>query len=533
MQRNHLNRSAALLALAAVAGLPLTLQAQYEDAGGNRNQPADRGGMDDKSFKSQPLSFASASKLDGTDVYNPSGEKIANVSDFIVDRGSGQLRYVVVKSGSILGLGGKSIAIPYGSFNWQPGQERVVLNSTKEQLKTYPEFSAEEWSAMVESKDPSDNNLWRGLGRDDDRDLYRESFTGPPQTINGEITRVEREFTENGEYVTITVKTDEAGTRRITLGPTWYVNPNAAAPMRGDKVTIQAYPVRDSDQGLFIAGDARIGDRDLDLRNEKGAPAWTDEGRAEANRNTAWRYMLLSNLDGMKIASRGEEFGKVDDVIVDRPTGRIAFLSIDPNENFLGIADTKRLVPFQTATVATDGTIRLDASKEMVLASPETPSDINTLNDSARYAMVYRAYDVDVPRFGRDRGTLHATSSTNREGVWVRDGLVLKNLDHNTSQTFSGEITDVTQVSVSSRSNDKAKALKINTPGGTQTVLLGPTAYLDQQPKISCKKGDRVTIQASRATVDGKEHWVATSIEYGGQRTVLIDESGNPSWDDR
>jgi sporulation protein YlmC with PRC-barrel domain len=533
-----MNTMSRLALIAAVAGMPAALCAQYDNNRDNSRQPTstqndwnknhdrDHKGWDKDSARNTPPNFVSALKLDGTDVYNANGEHIADISDFVVDRGSGDLRYVVVKTGSVLGMGGKAVAIPFKSFSWDSGQDRATLNATKEQLKTYPEFNAKEWNAMVESKDSNKSSLWQSFKHDtrEDRDTYRQAFqSGKEQDIKGEVTKVERDYGDNGEYVTITVRTDTGEDRKITLGPTWYVNPNAAAPMRGDKVSISAYPTQTGD--MYVAQQARIGQNELNLRNEQGEPVW---GATGENSTTAWRYMLLSNLKGMKITCRGEDCGKVNDVIVNKPTGQIAFLSIDPNQNFLGMADTKRLVPFNTATVATDGTVRLDASKEMVLASPETPSDISSLNTSTQYTAVYNAYQVEPYRFNRygdnydDRGGMNQNRLT---GAWGSDTMLMPTIDRNNTQMFSGEIVDV-DTDTTKFSDDRkvqTRTIKIKTPGGDQTIVLGPVTYFDDQ-HLMYNKGDQVQVQAARATINGKQYWVATSVDAGGRRTVLVPE---------
>lgn len=511
-----------LVMIAAVAGLPVALCAQTDSG----RQPAaqhdkshDTTGWNRDSANNAPPNFASALKLDGTDVYNSNDEHIADVSDFVVDRGSGDLRYVVVKTGGILGMGGKAVAIPFTSFSWT-GEDRAILNATKEQLKAYPEFNAKEWTAMIESKDTGRSSLWQRFKRDthEDRDTYREAFrSGAEKDIKGEVTAVRRDYTRNGEYVTISVRTEAGETRTIALGPTWYVNPSAAAPVRGDKVDVSAYPVPGKD--TFVARHVTVGQHELDLRNEQGEPVWAAK---DDNSSAAWRYILLSDLKGMKITCRGEECGKVNDVIVNKPTGQIAFLSIDPNQNFLGMGDTKRLVPFNTATVAADGVVRLDASKEMVLASPETPPDISSLNNSTLYTAVYSAYQVEPYRF---RDDAHSGGMNRVAGAWGSDGHFLSGLDRANTMTFSGEIvhvdTDTTRFSGDRKV--ETRTIKIKTPGGDQEILLGPESYFDAQ-NLTCKKGDRVQVQAARATINGKQYWVATSVDAGGRTTVLVPE---------
>jgi sporulation protein YlmC with PRC-barrel domain len=318
---------------------------------------------------------------------NANGDEIASVSDLIMDRGSGRIEYVVIKTGTTLGMGGRAVAIPFGSFRWETGKDRFVLASTAEQLKQFPEYTPESWKAMKESVKDDKNALRQRLAADaaSPNDPYSGTLdTAKKARIEGEITKVERVRTTTfGEQVVITVATADKTARRIALGPSWYINSAPAAPMRGDKVVVDTLALpRDPDQ-LLAGTHLRTGDRELHLRNTDGSAAWalqTVEAEGHNYSTTYTRYLVLSHLSGMKVDCRGNECGKVNDIILDRRSGEIGFLSIDPNQNFLGLSDTKRLIPWSVATVTLDGKVRIDASKEMVLASPETPADLATLN---------------------------------------------------------------------------------------------------------------------------------------------------------
>jgi sporulation protein YlmC with PRC-barrel domain len=205
-----------------------------------------------------------------------------------------------------------------------------------------------------------------------------------------------------GEQVMMTVLTTDGTTRKIALGPSWYVNSADAAPMRGDKVVVETLALpRDPDQ-LLAGTHLRTGKHELELRESNGAPVW-NLNLVESGEHTYTtpysRYLLMSTLPGMKIDCRGSDCGKVQDVVLDRNSGEIAFLSIDPNENFLGISDTKRMIPWSVATVTLRDVVRIDASKDMVLASPETPTDLATLNHGTHADRMYKAFDVPAPRF--------------------------------------------------------------------------------------------------------------------------------------
>jgi sporulation protein YlmC with PRC-barrel domain len=483
------------------------------------------------------VDFRSSRWLNDRKVVNPNGEEIAGVSELIMNRGSGKLEYIVIKSGAMLGMGGRSVAIPYASFRWEAdGKERFVLAATPEQLKQFPEYSAEKWKAMKASLKDDKSALHQQLAADagSASDPYAGSLdTTKAARVEGEITKVERVRTSTfGEQVVVTVATTDQSTKRVALGPSWYVNGADAAPMRGDKVVLETLTLpRDPDQ-LLAATELRSGDRVLRLRGSDGGPAWavqTVEAGGRSYSTPYSRYLVVSHLPGMKIDCRGSECGKVNDIIIDRHSGEIGFLSVDPNQNFLGVGDTKRLLPWSVATVTFEGTVRIDASKEMVLASPETPSDLSTLNGGTHAADVYKAFDVPAPRFEALKPVSAVTPSAG--DAWSAHGTVVSGIEAGSDQTMSGTVTDLTEVRFE-RGNSLGRAVKMrmgSDEGTEELVLLGPARYLDNQ-KHSCQIGDAITVDACRTTIDGRRYWIAKSVDCKDSRVVLLDGSNAPAW---
>lgn len=481
------------------------------------------------------VDFRSSQWLGERKVVNNNGEEIAKVSDLILDRGAGRIEHVVIKASS----GGKTIAIPYGAFRWEAGKDRFVLASTPEQLKQFPEFSAESWKAMKESKKDDSSPLQQRLAAEaaSPSDPYAGNLdTAKKARVEGEITRVERVRTSTfGEQVVITVQPADGPARRITLGPSWFVNGSAAAPMRGDKVAVDTLALpRDPDQ-LLAGTHVKTGNRELHLRDSDGTAAWTLK-TVESDGNT-WsapysRYLLLSQLPGMKIDCRGDELGKVHDIILDRNSGEIGFLSIDPNENFLGIGDTKRLVPWSVATVTLGGTVRIDASKEMVLASPETPTDLSKLNTGTTAETAYAAYKVPAPRFEAQRPV--SAGAPTKDGAWAARGPILGAIERDSARTFEGKVIEVTEVKFTG-DVQPARALKIRMAGdggAEEIVLLGPAWYMDNQKPV-CIAGDSIKVDACRTNIAGKGYWIARSTDCKGTRVVLLDGSNTPAWAQR
>lgn len=524
MNTHACTRVLTALCLAMAAGAALPALAQTTPSGVRR-------------LDSQAVDFRSAHWLSDRKVVNDNGEEIAAVSDLILERGAGRIAFMVVKTGTTLGMGGRAVALPYSSFRWDAADGgRFVLASTPEQLKLAPEFTADSWKEMKDPKKGDKNALHARLASDTASigDPYTGGLDAANRTrVEGEVTSVERTQTSNfGEQIEISVLASDGAVRRVALGPSWYVNGSPAAPMRGDKVVVETFNLPRDPAKLLVGSDLRCGDRQLALRDTSGAPAWTlasidSGGRAYSSSHS--RHLLLSELPGARIDCRGAELGKVHEIIMDRASGVIGFLSVDPNQNFLGIADTKRLVPWSVAAVGLDGSLRLDASKDMILASPETPKDPTTLNAGGVAERTYKAFGVPVPRFSHAAPA--PADQTALANAWTSRGLVVAGIEPDTDKTITGTVVDMTEVAFE-KGVPAARAVKVRVrPGdaGEETVLLGPAWYMNNQ-KLPMKAGDTITLVACRTTIDGHRHWLARSIDGKDARLVLIDGAKAPVW---
>ncbi len=258
---------------------------------------------------------------------------------------------------------------------------------------------------------------------------------------------------------------------------------------------------RDPDQ-LLAATEFRNTQNTLQLRGSDGSPAWalkTVESGGQHYSTPYSRYLLLSDLPGKKIDCRGNDLGKVHEIILDRHSGDIAFLSVDPNQNFLGINDTKRLVPWSVATVMLDGTVRIDASKEMVLASPETPSDPTKLNGGAYAERVYNAFNVPAPSFDAPKQVSTATPLNNE--AWNARGSVIASIERDSAKTFEGSVIDTKEMTFDN-GLQPARAIMVRLDGnnnGEETILVGPSWYMANQ-----KPGRAAPATSSRLMLDAR-----------------------------
>jgi len=92
-----------------------------------------------------PLSRLTAQSIISDPVVNANGEKLGVIDDLMINVRSGEIEYVVIESGALLGLGGKLFAIPYSELMIDENRKCFTLNRDKEELKNSPGFDKNHW----------------------------------------------------------------------------------------------------------------------------------------------------------------------------------------------------------------------------------------------------------------------------------------------------------------------------------------------------------------------------------------------------
>lgn len=123
MRSRFMTLAAALLALAvlAITGQP------------GRGTPGDA------------ADYASTKALEGADVVNKAGEKIGELQGFVINPQTGKLDFAVIESGGVLGMGEKSVLVPWAAFQVDRGgdEPRVILDATADKLQGGFEYQEE------------------------------------------------------------------------------------------------------------------------------------------------------------------------------------------------------------------------------------------------------------------------------------------------------------------------------------------------------------------------------------------------------
>ena len=418
MSTNRLiGRRMAAMSLTVFMAAGSSALAQNRTSGRNETDPSQRertaekdpaSSHRDAQSGSHRLVFVPGDSMKGKEVYNTGDEKLGTVNDLIIERGSGQIAYVVLETGTILGMGGKYVVAPYSAFGWDQMDKHVLLNSTPDAIKAWPEFDKQAWSGRGHPESALSRTLSNQYYKEWSSDkTYPTDKNLRDEKISGRVTNIVRQPTPKGpEELVVTVTDSDGRTRNVAVGPSWYLAGNSVQIYRGTPVDMRIISIDRDGRQTLVARSVSVNSRSIDLYDDNARPYWADTNRTtdrQGNR-TATALILSDEIVGKKVDCRGEQCGEIDDIIVECTTGRVAFVSIDPDQNTLGIGDTNRLAPWPVVVGIRADRVLLDADKTMVVNARETPSDPKVLTDWYRDA--YRSFDIQPAAFNwRDTGS--------------------------------------------------------------------------------------------------------------------------------
>ncbi|GEQ76649.1 photosystem reaction center subunit H [Comamonas testosteroni] len=92
----------------------------------------------------QPASpVISSDRVNGTNVYNPNGDKLGAIDSLMIDKLTGKIRYAVMQFGGFLGIGSDLYPLPWDSLKYEPSQGGYVVSVTKERLENAPRYEGD------------------------------------------------------------------------------------------------------------------------------------------------------------------------------------------------------------------------------------------------------------------------------------------------------------------------------------------------------------------------------------------------------
>ena len=86
----------------------------------------------------------SSDRVEGTKVYNPSGDKLGTIDDHMIDKLTGQVRYAVMEFGGFLGMGTDRYPIPWNLLKYDTSQDGYVVPIDKTMLEGAPRYAQDQ-----------------------------------------------------------------------------------------------------------------------------------------------------------------------------------------------------------------------------------------------------------------------------------------------------------------------------------------------------------------------------------------------------
>ena len=84
-------------------------------------------------------------KVEGTNVYGATGEKIGSIERVMIDKRSGHVAYAVLSFGGFLGIGTDYYPIPWASLSYDTSLGGYRTNITEPQLQGAPKYAGNSW----------------------------------------------------------------------------------------------------------------------------------------------------------------------------------------------------------------------------------------------------------------------------------------------------------------------------------------------------------------------------------------------------
>lgn len=475
---------------------------------------------------SQILHFVRSDSLFGSDLHNTTSETIGTVSDFIVDRGTGNIEFAIVKSGDFLGLGGKSIALPYNELRYNTASGLYSTSMTQEQLERLTEFIPENWEGLDDSSWMDNLQSWMS-DDDSDRDNAAISLAireNERMEVSGEVTRIERHDHLGDEHVCVVVRDESGNDRTLVVGPSWYVMGLDTRIERGDTVELSVVEY----DSYYIVTDGKVNRDRVNFRDDEGRGVWETR-----NARTPSRYILLSELNGRNIEMVGTTVGEVQTSLIEGGSGQVAMVALDPNDNLFGLGDELSLVPWGALSIREDGGVIVHSNDAELERTLKMPTDVSTLRTPSSVAHVYKNFGMDMPKFeARDYRIKNQYSDRDHDSkrfgnAWGHNSDLIDAIRNGDDVVIEGKFKSFSNDTIVNGAPE-ARMITVNTAKGTKTLIVAPSWFAERQT-MRFNKGDALKIHAKQTEFDGQTWLSIVRIERDDDEWTLWDDDA-PAW---
>ena len=220
----------------------------------------------------------STETLLGSDVKNPQGQDVGDLKHLMLDPHTGRVMYAVVAIGGFLGMGEKTVVVPWNALEVARDGKSLVLNVSPQMLPQVPAYEKGKEPVNVPAGET------RGGGWGVDTPYGRLYDPAKEQIISGQVVSIETSAPMPGMApgMQMLVQTDDGKNTRVQVGPTWYLERQDLDVKENTRVQITGARAEIEGQPVLMAREVQFDGQVITLRDAQGMPMWSSLRRAAA-----------------------------------------------------------------------------------------------------------------------------------------------------------------------------------------------------------------------------------------------------------
>ncbi|MGI9013506.1 MAG: PRC-barrel domain-containing protein [Phycisphaerales bacterium] len=217
------------------------------------------------------------------EVFDRNDRPSGKVSDLLFDRDTGEIAYLIITEKDQFTAVPWQVARVNKAALDNANKRKLMLDTTRRLLRDAPHFGSDSWPALGDSATITQVHDYFGVQPSwrpapENRALAEAPqlpYQGEEVSITGYVAEVYRSAPRDDmeDGVMLVVATPE-GTRRVYLGPAWYVMAQPFQVKRGDKVKVTGRNADVKGDEVLVTLRVIINDVQIVMRDSDGTPRW-------------------------------------------------------------------------------------------------------------------------------------------------------------------------------------------------------------------------------------------------------------------
>jgi sporulation protein YlmC with PRC-barrel domain len=266
-----------MLASGVLAQQPAPSEQSKSVSQSSQSQPSASGRKPD-ALTAVPGVLLSTETLLGSNVKNPQGQDVGDLKQLMLDPHAGRVMYAVVAMGGFLGMGEKTVIVPWNALEVARDGKSLVLNVSPQMLQQASAYEKGKEPVYVPAGES------RGGGWGVDTPYGRLYDPAKEQTISGQVVSIETSAPMPGMApgMQMLVQTDDGKSTRVQVGPAWYLERQDLDVKENTRVQVTGARAELEGQPVLMAREMQFDGQLVTLRDAQGMPMWSSLRRATA-----------------------------------------------------------------------------------------------------------------------------------------------------------------------------------------------------------------------------------------------------------